>query len=59
MKQAFLHFHEDPAGMFADVLHAGKDMRFCVNAKREQKALLAYVDAIVTAPVESKRPPSK
>ena len=41
---AFLHFHEDPAGLFAD-LNAGADFdRYPVNTKREWSALLQAID---------------
>lgn len=44
---AFLHFHEDPAGLFADIKVSGKNFqRFAVNTTVEQSALLA---AILTA----------
>ena len=37
---AFLHFHEDPAGLFADVkLDGGEFTRFPVNTKQEQDKL--------------------
>jgi hypothetical protein len=37
---AFLHFHEDPAGLFAD-LRVGDDFqRFSVNTKTERKRLV-------------------
>jgi hypothetical protein len=41
--QAFLHFHEDPAGLFAD-LRTGKDFeRFRVTTRAERRAFLARV----------------
>jgi hypothetical protein len=41
---AFLHFHEDPAGLFGDVKLDGKTFaRFAVNSKTEQRALLTAV----------------
>jgi hypothetical protein len=41
---AFLHFHEDPAGLFADVKLAGSDFtRLRVATAAEQRALLAAV----------------
>ena len=41
---AFLHFHEDPAGMFADVKLAGRDFsRLRVSTRSEQRALLSAV----------------
>ena len=42
--RAFLHFHEDPAGLFADVRLAGPDFtRRRVTSAAEQRALLAAV----------------
>jgi hypothetical protein len=42
--KAFLHFHEDPAGLFAD-LRVGSDWRrFPVNSPDEQARLLAVID---------------
>jgi hypothetical protein len=42
--QAFLHFHEDPAGLFAD-LRAQEDFdRYPVNTLTQQRALLAAID---------------
>jgi hypothetical protein len=41
---AFLHFHEDPAGLFADARLAGPDFtRLRVSTAAEQRALLAAV----------------
>jgi hypothetical protein len=42
--KAFLHFHEDPAGLFAD-LRLGSDwQRFPVNSPDERAVLLAVID---------------
>jgi hypothetical protein len=42
--KAFLHFHEDPAGLFAD-LRLGSDwQRFPVNKPGERAELLAVID---------------
>ena len=42
--RAWLHFHEDPAGIFAD-LRAGDDwQRFRVTTADERAALVAAVD---------------
>ena len=42
--KSFLHFHEDPEGLFAD-LDAGEDFtRYPVNTKREWAALLSAID---------------
>jgi hypothetical protein len=44
--QAFLHFHEDPAGLFADVRLGGADFtRMRVSTKAEQRALMTAVTA--------------
>lgn len=41
---AFLHFHEDPEGLFADVKLAGKDFdRFRVSTAKERAELLRKV----------------
>jgi hypothetical protein len=42
--KSFLHFHEDPAGLFAD-LSAGADFaRYPVNTKKEWRVLLKAID---------------
>jgi len=42
--KAYLHFHEDPAGVFADVRLNGEDFeRFAVNTRHEQESLLKLV----------------
>jgi hypothetical protein len=38
---AFLHFHEDPAGFFADLKVADDFVRFPVNSAAEVEKLLA------------------
>jgi hypothetical protein len=38
---AFLHFHEDPAGFFADMKVADDFVRFPVNSSAEVEKLLA------------------
>ncbi len=40
---AFLHFHEDPAGLFADLKLGKAFTRFPVNTKQERRALLNRV----------------
>ena len=43
---AFLHFHEDPAGLFADV-RLGEDFaRYRVETDGERSALLAIIRAL-------------
>ena len=45
--KSLLHFHEDPAGLFAD-LSAGADFdRYPVNTKQEWKALLKAIDRVL------------
>jgi len=42
--KSFLHFHEDPAGLFAD-LSVGEDFdRYPVNTREEWKVLLTAID---------------
>lgn len=43
--QAFLHFHEDPTGIFADMRTAAEWQRLPVNAAAERKALMAKIKA--------------
>jgi hypothetical protein len=38
--KAFLHFHEDPAGLFADVKQAEDWLRLPVNSAAERATLL-------------------
>jgi hypothetical protein len=38
--KAFLHFHEDPSGMYADLKVGAAFRRFRVETKADQKALL-------------------
>jgi hypothetical protein len=38
--RGWLHFHEDPAGLFADLKIAGEWTRFAVDTAAERKALL-------------------
>jgi hypothetical protein len=42
---AFLHFHEDPAGLFADLRVGTEWERLPVNTARERSLLVAKVDA--------------
>jgi len=42
--RAFLHFHEDRAGLFADLRDGGDWQRFPVNDPDECASLLAAVD---------------
>ncbi|MCE9522012.1 MAG: hypothetical protein K8S25_06210 [Alphaproteobacteria bacterium] len=39
--EAFLHFHEDAAGLFADLKISGDYVRFRVSTGSERKAFLA------------------
>ena len=41
--RAFLHFHEDPAGLFADIRRAAEWERFPVDTEAERRALLETV----------------
>jgi hypothetical protein len=42
--KAYLHFHEDPAGLFADLRLGGDWQRFPVNSAGECAELLAVID---------------
>jgi hypothetical protein len=45
--KSFLHFHEDPTGLFAD-LQAGDDFhRYPVNTRRDWQRLLAAIDRAI------------
>jgi hypothetical protein len=43
--RAFLHFHEDPAGLFADVRLDDEFERFRVTTQRERRTVLTRVRA--------------
>jgi hypothetical protein len=47
--KAFLHFHEDPAGLFADLRFASDWQRFPVNSPGERAELLAVIDGTLCA----------
>jgi hypothetical protein len=49
--QAFLHFHEDPTGIYGDLKRNGDWSRFAVNTMTEQKRLL---QSIATALAEGR-----
>jgi hypothetical protein len=42
--KSFLHFHEDPAGLFADLSAGANFDRYPVNTQQEWKALLKAID---------------
>jgi hypothetical protein len=43
----FLHFHEDPAGLFADLRLGADFARYPVNTKREWRVLMTAIDRAV------------
>ena len=45
--KSFLHFHEDPAGTFADLTVGETFDRYPVNTAKERKELLAAIDRIL------------
>ena len=53
--KAFLHFHEDPAGIFADLRAVSNWERMPVNAKNEQARLLRKIRTFVVAHASSQR----
>jgi hypothetical protein len=42
--KAWLHFHEDKAGLFADIRVSTEWVRFRVSERQEQGSLLAFID---------------
>lgn len=44
---AFLHFHEDPAGIFADLKVGREFERFRVSTAKERRAFLAHVRSLL------------
>jgi hypothetical protein len=47
--RAFLHFHEDRAGLFADLRQNGEWQRFPVNSSEERGRLLEIIDRTARA----------
>lgn len=47
---AFLHFHEDPAGIFADLKRGAGFERYPVNTRAEAAHLLRAAKALAAAP---------
>lgn len=47
--KATLHFHEDPAGLFADLRTGGDWQRFAVNTTAERATMLHAVAAFVAS----------
>jgi hypothetical protein len=45
--RSLLHFHEDPAGLFADLAWRGEDTRFRVSEPDEQLRLLRAIEAVL------------
>jgi len=58
--RAFLHFHDDPSGIFADVRLAEDFVRMPVTSRSEQSDLLERIDdclsAIESRATDSRRP---
>jgi len=53
--RAFLHFHVDPAGLFADVKVHGEFERFRVSTRRERQRVLAVVRRATAPPAPARR----
>jgi hypothetical protein len=51
---AFLHFHEDPAGMFADIKLEGDFQRYRVSTRKEIEAFRALASRALSPPPLSK-----
>jgi hypothetical protein len=45
--KSFLHFHEDPKGLFADLGAGANFNRYPVNTRQEWNALLAAIDRAI------------
>jgi hypothetical protein len=45
---AFLHFHEDPAGIFADIKFDGEFKRFEANTPKQHELILTFVKKAVS-----------
>jgi hypothetical protein len=43
--KSFLHFHEDPAGLFADLALGAEDLRLPVDTPAQQTALVTRIEA--------------
>ena len=54
--KALLHFHEDPAGIFADLRTGDAFERLPVNTETERSRLLSQIDKILASPT---RPASR
>ena len=48
--KGFLHFHEDPAGVFADVKLGSDYVRMRATTREEQRALLGRIAEYLDAP---------
>lgn len=48
--RAFVHFHEDPKGLFADVKLNDDFARFPVNTLTQQERLLTRIERFVRSP---------
>jgi hypothetical protein len=48
--KAFLHFHEDPRGIFADIRGPEDWERFAVSGRSGQRSLLARMLALLSNP---------
>ena len=52
---AMLHFHEDPAGFFADLKIDGEFVRLAVNTKREVAAFIKQTDQALRGVADRRR----
>ena len=56
---AFLHFHEDPAGVFADIkLDGASFQRMALRSKKDHESLVKLATAAVERPSTQGRPSS-
>ncbi len=50
--KAFLHFHEGPMGIFADLRTGEEFERLSVNTEKDQSDLLSQIDNILASAVQ-------
>jgi hypothetical protein len=56
--RAFLHFHEDRAGLFADLRHGNDWLRLAVDDHDDRERLLAAVDRMLDGEENTQSAPS-
>ena len=57
--RAFLHFHDDPSGVFADVRLSGDFVRLAVTSSSQQAVLLDQIDGCLSTIESRSREPRR